>query len=48
MKHKLILKDGTEHVFGDEWPEIPCFCCAVCCMGYTPQLTEAERDRLAA
>jgi len=47
MKHKLILKDGGEHTFGDEWPDILCFRCAVCCIGYQPQITDPEIDRMA-
>jgi Fe-S-cluster containining protein len=47
MKGHLIMQGGAEHKPGDNWPEIECFRCGVCCVRYRPKVTKAEMKRIA-
>ena len=46
-KTRLKTFSGEEYSFGDERQPIECFRCGICCMGYHPQLSEAEVERMA-
>lgn len=41
------MQGGAEHKLGDNWPEIECFRCGVCCVRYRPKVTRAEMKRIA-
>lgn len=47
MKGHLIMRGWAEHKLGDNWPEIECFRCGVCCVRYRPKVTKAEMKRIA-
>ena len=39
--------DGKEYDIAEERQPIECFRCGICCMGYHPQLSEEEVERIA-
>jgi len=47
VKASLRTFDGQEYAIVDERQSVECFRCGICCMGYHPQLSEAEVERMA-
>jgi Fe-S-cluster containining protein len=41
------MLNGQEYTFGEEKLPIECFRCGICCMGYYPQLSPEEVERMA-
>ena len=46
-KASLKTLSGEEYNIAEERQPIECFRCGICCMGYHPQLSEAEVERMA-
>ena len=47
VKAQLRTFDGREYNIAEERQPIECFRCGICCMGYHPQLSEEEVERMA-
>ena len=47
VKASLRTFDGQEYDIVDERRSVECFRCGICCMGYHPQLSETEVERMA-
>lgn len=47
IKVQLRTLDGEEYCVAEDRKPVECFRCGICCMGYYPQLSEEEVERMA-